>query len=550
MLDRTSAEGAVVTDAQPEGRTVGPGLGPGSAGRVDGLLAAAAAAHPDRPAVIGETRLTFADLDARASRYAEALRPLIAGRGAPVVVSSAPHPEFMAAYYGAIRAGAVAIPMNPLLPDPAVERIIEQSGAVVALLAPRVFTRVEASRPRLPRLAHVFRLWDDAGEGGVLVAAGPGPTSTARAGGPASVTPVADGSDPAVVMFTSGTTGPSKGVAVSHHAVRTNAAQFGDAHGIDDRSVVMCHLPIVSPMHMNAAVRAGACQLLCPDPDIRSSVRMANAHRATHYYSLPVRLARLASAPELGGLAFDTVRMIAAGNQTIAAHIIKGLSERFGVPVFQGYGLTESTHLAHTDGPVEPRPGSAGPPVAGSRSRIVDTVTGRVRGPGEVGELQINGPQLMTGYVNRPELSPFDDEGWFATGDVARLDEDGYLYVLDRLADVFRHDGLLVSPSRLERALEAHPDVVEVGVADQPDGSRGRTPVAFVVPKDARSDSGPMQCGALLAAVNSSLEAHERIRHAVVTDAVRRSATNGKVDRKALREELARRPAPEVLDEG
>ncbi|MFF4159180.1 class I adenylate-forming enzyme family protein [Streptomyces sp. NPDC001678] len=498
------------------------------------MLASTAAAFPDRVAVVGGGhRWTYAGLDAAATACARALRPLVAP-GTPVAVSSFPHPAFLAGYYGAVRAGAVVLPLNPLLPDAAVERVLEQSGAGVALVTPEVYDRVRGMRGRLPRLARLHPWWGED-------AAVPLTDTTAAAWEAPSPSPGEE--DIAAVMFTSGTTGPSKGVAVSHRAVRVNAAQFGRCHHMDAASVVLCHLPIVSPMHMNAAVRAGACQVLCPSPDIMTSVRLANEHRATHYYSLPVRLARLATDPDLARLSLESVSMIAAGNQTLAPRIVSGLSQRFGVPVFQGYGLTESAHLAHTDGPVHPRPGSCGPPVPGSESRIVDIDTAEVLAPGEVGELQVRGPQLMSGYTNRPELRPFDEEGWFATGDVGSLDEEGYLYVLDRLVDVFRHEGMLVSPSLIERLLQEHPEVAEAAVADRADGEQGRAPVAFLVLTEPAPVDREKTVTAVLESVNAVLEPHERLRDAVVVPAVPRSATNGKVDRKALRAGLCDGPA-------
>ncbi len=157
----------------------------------------------------------------------------------------------------------------------------------MALLHPEVFERVRGMRERLPRLAHLHPWWGEGAAVPLLDTTNTTDTTAAGSWSPGS------GSDIAVVMFTSGTTGPSKGVAVSHRAVRTNAAQFGECHHIGAESVVLTHLPIVSPMHMNAAVRVGACQVLCPSPDIVASVRRADAHRATHYYSLPVRLLSL-----------------------------------------------------------------------------------------------------------------------------------------------------------------------------------------------------------------------------------------------------------------
>lgn len=504
---------------------------------VDAMLSATAALLPDHVAVIGEEDapggvLTYAELDALASTYACALQPLLSGPGQLVAISNAPHPSFVAAYYGAIRAGAVVVPVNPMLPEKSLERILEQSGAVLALLTPEAHLSVTAMRDRLPKLTTTFQLWS-AGKTDT------GPALVRRAGDeqPTAVSTTAE--DLAVVLFTSGTTGPSKAAAISHRSVGINARQFGQAHHIGSDSVVLCHLPIISVMHMNAAVLAGASQLLCPAPDIAGSLRRAARFGATHYYSLPVRLAQLATDPSLAGITVDSLQLIAAGNQTLATGTIRQLSRRFGVPVFQGYGLTESTHLAHTDGPVRPRPGSAGPPVAGSRSRIVDLLTGAVLGPHQLGQLQIRGPQLMQGYLNRPDLVPFDEDGWFSTGDVATLDGEDYLYVADRLADVFWHDDLLISPSKLESLLAEQAGVREVAVADQSDGARGRSPVAFVVMTHPQLDPrGPV------AVVNALLEPHERIRSVVAVDQVHRSATNGKVDRLRLRNQLVTHPAP------
>jgi long-chain acyl-CoA synthetase len=506
------------------------------AGSVDAMLAATAALLPDKVAIIGEEDtpggvLTYAELDALASTYACALQPLLSGPDQLVAISNAPHPSFVAAYYGAIRAGAVVVPVNPMLPEKALERILEQSGAVLALLTPEAHLSVTAMRGRLPKLTNTFQLWSaaNANTGSALV-------RHADDEQPAAVSTTAE--DLAVVLFTSGTTGPSKAAAISHRAVAINARQFGQAHHICSESVVLCHLPIISVMHMNAAVLAGASQLLCPAPNIADSLQRAARFGATHYYSLPVRLTQLATDPSLAGIALDSLQMIAAGNQTLATSTIRQLSRRFGVPVFQGYGLTESTHLAHTDGPDQPRPGSAGPPVAGSQSRIVDLVTGAVLEPHQLGQLQIRGPQLMRGYLNRPELVPFDKDGWFSTGDVGTLDSDDYLYVADRLVDVFHHDGQLISPSKLEMLLAGQAGVREVAVADQADGERGRSPVAFVVMTQPQLDPrGPV------AVVNALLEPYERIRHVVTVEKVYRSATNGKVDRLRLRNQLAEHPA-------
>jgi long-chain acyl-CoA synthetase len=289
------------------------------------------------------------------------------------------------------------------------------------------------------------------------------------------------GGRPACILFTSGTTGLPKGVPLSHRNLAANAAQIVRAHRLSPNSVTVNHLPTYHLMHLNSAVWSGATQILCTDPDPVVATRTAAEAGATHYYSLPMRLARLAGDPRLRELRLETVRAILSGGSALAPAAAAALTDHFGVPVMQGYGLAETSPLTHCDQPPWPRYGSVGPPVAATECRIVDVATRAVLPPGDKGEVQVRGPQVMSGYLDPAEPSPVDADGWLSTGDIGRIDEDGYLFLIDRLKDTFKYDDQLVAPAEIEHVVAGHPAVSECVVLDAPDPVHGAVAVAMVV---------------------------------------------------------------------
>src|SRR5262249_20308968 len=226
------------------------------------------------------------------------------------------------------------------------------------------------------------------------------------------------------VHFTSGTTGPAKGVRLSHRNLTVNAAQVAGGHGLDHPSVVLNHLPTYHLMHLNSAVFAGATQVLCPGDDTAAAIEAANEHRATRFYSLPVRLLRLADDPRLPELKLATVEAVMSGGSALSPAAATTLSRHFGIPVTQGYGLAETSPLTHTDRIAAPRIGSVGTVVSGTECRIVDLDSRAVLGAGERGEVQLRGPQLMSGYLDPIQPTGIDTDGWLSTGDVGYQDAD------------------------------------------------------------------------------------------------------------------------------
>ncbi|WP_329580424.1 AMP-binding protein [Kitasatospora sp. NBC_01250] len=504
----------------PEPRTAAGTPPAAPPARLDDLLARAARRHGDRTAVRTDRgALSFTELDAAATRCAAAVQALVGSTGAVVALASPLDPLFAAAFHGIVRSGNVVAPVNPLLRAAELRHLLGTTRAALAIVTPAILAELEPVRGELPDLLDAVVLdgqWPDQE--------------------PAEV---AAGGDIACLQFTSGTTGPPKAAVLTHRNLLVNAAQVAEAHRLGAGSVVLNHLPKYHLMHLNSALYAGATQVLCAESDPVEAVHAANRSGATHYYSIPMRLIRLAADERLPELRFDSTRMIASGGAALPSQAAEALRRHFGVPVFQGYGLAETSPLTHSDGPDRPRPGSVGPVVCDTECRIVELDTRRVLSAGEAGEVEVRGPQVMRGYLHGEP--PLDAEGWLSTGDVGYTDEDGYLFLVDRIKDVFKCDNYLVSPTEVEKTLRGHPAVADCVVFDVPDPVSGAVAAAFVVLADVPADAAAGALDAVLAAANARLPYYQHVRAARAVDAIARS-TNGKIQRRELREQfIARR---------
>ncbi|MFI7499856.1 class I adenylate-forming enzyme family protein [Streptomyces sp. NPDC049687] len=502
-------------------------------GTLDRLLTRAAAARPGHPAVIAPDRVaTFAELDESASALAGVLRTVLSGHGQVVAVSALLDPDFTVAYFGVARSGHVAAVVNPLLREDDLVHVLGLSGARAAFVDSGLYPCLAAVRDRLPGLEHVFLL----GPAGDPAPARHLTELLATAPAAPAAPPAAPSPDDVVCLhFTSGTTGRPKAVRLTHRNLLVNAHQIAVAHALDGDSVAVNHLPTYHPMHQNSALHALATQVLCTEPDPAAPVRTANRHRATHLYSLPFRLALLAQHERLPDLKLDTVAHIASGGSALPPAAASRLSAHFGVPVFQGYGLAETSPLTHSDDPHSPVPGSVGRPVHGTECRVVDVETRQVLPGGESGEVQVRGPQVMRGYLGAPAASGVEPDGWFSTGDVGRIGPDGRLFLVDRLKDVFKYHNWLVSPSETERALRRHALVADCVVFDHPEGAAGAVAHALVV---LRTGEGTDESGALAEVcrlANSGLPYFQQVRYAEAVPSIPRSP-GGKVRRRELRD--------------
>ncbi|MER7948728.1 long-chain fatty acid--CoA ligase [Streptomyces sp. NPDC096079] len=437
-----------------------------------GFLVETAARQPERPALrLGERVITYGELDERTARAAALLRSEGVRPGDRVALMLPNVPEFVVLYYGALRAGAVVVPMNPLLKTRETEFHLTDSGAV------RLFE------------------WHQApGEGAQGAVAAGVPHTAVEPGAFASelaehepLREVADtdGEDMAVLLYTSGTTGRPKGAVLTHAGLRHNT-EVNSVHIQEMRpdDVVVGCLPLFHIFGqictMSAAVRSGASLVLVPRFEPGAVLDAVARERATVFEGVPTMYAALLQHPSDADV--STLRMCISGGASLPVEILHGFERRFGCSVLEGFGMSETSPVVTFNHPDRPRKaGSIGTPIRDVEVRLLDD-EGRDVAPGEIGELAVRGPNVMKGYWNRPEeTAAAIPDGWLRSGDLARADEDGYLYVVDRKKDMIIRGGYNVYPREIEEVLHEHPAVALAAVVGFPHPELGEEVAAAVV---------------------------------------------------------------------
>jgi long-chain acyl-CoA synthetase len=455
------------------------------------------AAHhfPDGAAILFEDRrVSYRDLDRAASRAALGLGAWGVGPGDRVALFLPNIPAFAVAYHAVLKLGAIAVSVNVMLTTEELAVLLEDAGARV------VFT-VGALWPRLAPLAGDLVRRDR-----VVICEGDveGVTTLEALGaGQAERLPARDmePSAPAAILYTSGTTGRQKGATLSHANVVSNvlAVQRYMRMGPEDRLLVTLPLFHVAAQNvlMLGGVSAASTLVLERRFDVLRCAEAIERHRVTIVTGVPtIYIALLNAGVRPPGLA--SVRFYKSAAATMPAEIARRWRDTYGQTILEGYGLTETSPAATFNHEYQYRAGSVGTPVEMVDMRVVDEEDRDVM-PGTWGEVVFRGPNVMLGYWNRPEDTRAAMRGgWFHTGDIGYLDEDGYLYLVDRVKDMINTAGLKIWPREVEEVLYRHPAVRECAVVGMPDPVRGEIARAFVVP----------QPGAALA--DTELDAHCR----------------------------------------
>jgi long-chain acyl-CoA synthetase len=437
------------------------------------LLSDAAGEDGDHPVVkLDDIVLTYAQLDEAVGRAAGMLRSLGVAEGDRVGMQLPNVPYFPIIYFAALRLGAVVVPMNPLLKDREVAYHLSDSGSKVMI---------------------GWHQFEQAGEGGseeagaqcVIVKPGEFEGKLAEAEPVKEVTDRAD-DDPAVIIYTSGTTGTPKGAALMHTNLRVGAdvgRELVDA-GPDWVGVATLPLFHVFGMNsvMNVCVRSRGMITLVPRFEPGKVLEVIERDKATSFAGVPTMYAALLHHPEREQHDVSSLNLCVSGGSALPVEVLRGFDEAFGAKVLEGYGLSETTGMGTFNVPDrERRPGSIGVPVGGTEIRLVDN-DGNDVPAGEPGELVMRGPFVMKGYWNREEATEeVMRGGWFHTGDIATVDEDGYFYIVDRKKDLIIRGGYNVYPREIEEVLYAHPAVREAAVIGVPHESLGEEVGAAVV---------------------------------------------------------------------
>ncbi|MEY2272743.1 long-chain fatty acid--CoA ligase [Streptomyces sp. BF23-19] len=437
-------------------------------------MTGSAAAHGDRIAIRHETTtLTYAQLDDLTARTAALLQDRGVRPGDRVAVITPNVPHFPIAYYGILRAGAVVVPMNPLLKAPEIAFILRDAGARTVLTSP--MSAAETAEAAT------------ATETDCLVLEPGGFDALLDGIEPVVAVFDAQDTDSAVILYTSGTTGTPKGAELTHRNLLTNTATTVQTlFHVGPGDVLFGGLPLFHAFGqtcgLDTAVAAGATLSLLTRFHPAAALETIHRDAVTVLLGVPTMYAALVHAELPDG--FDAPRLCLAvsGGASVPVEVLHGFEQRFGVDVLEGYGLSETFPVAAFNMPDRPRkPGSVGLPVRGVELRLVNE-DGTSTGTGEVGEIVIRGENVMAGYHGRPRATAEAIRGgWFHTGDLARVDEDGYYFIVDRAKDMIIRGGHNVYPREVEEVLYRHPAVAEAAVVGIPDPRLGEEIAALVV---------------------------------------------------------------------
>jgi long-chain acyl-CoA synthetase len=441
-------------------------------------LVASRERYPDRIALrCDDLQLSYAEFDAAAARVATLLERAGVEPGDRVGVMLPNVPAFAVVFYGIVYRGAVAVPMNPLLKAREVAYYLSNSGAKALVATPAFAEEASAGAAEVGA-----RCWlvDDVGLAELI------------ADLPAQVAPVERGDDDvAVILHTSGTTGKPKGAMLTHGNLERNAeVSVRTLVQTGPEDVVMGCLPLFHVFGLtcglNGSVLAGAMLTLIPRFDPRKALEVIERDAVTVFEGVPTMYSALLSvADQARPGATRSLRTCVSGGAALPVQVLADFEKAFGCTVLEGYGLSESSPAASFNHPGRPRKaGSIGTPIEGVEMRVVD-LDGVEVPQGQTGQIQIRGHNVMKGYWNLPEATAetITAEGWLNTGDVGRVDADGYFYIVDRTKDMIIRGGYNVYPREIEEVFYEHPAVAEAAVIGIPHDSLGEEVGAAVALK-------------------------------------------------------------------
>jgi long-chain acyl-CoA synthetase len=487
------------------------------------LLSRSAAEHPDRVVIkLDDSELSYAALDEAAARVAGLLRAKGVQPGDRVGIMLPNVAYFPFCYFGALHAGAAVVPMNVLLKEREVAYYLGDSEAKV-LLAWHQFADA----------AHAGAEQTDAEC--VLVEPGEFEALLERCQ-PTHEVAERRPEDTAVILYTSGTTGTPKGAELTHSNLLRNVEVSVGLFGLDERAVTLGALPFFHAFGqtcaLNATVSVGGCLTLIPRFDGGKALEILERDRVTVFEGVPTMYAAMLHDPRADETDTSALEVCVSGGAAMPVEIMRAFEQKFGCQILEGYGLSETSPLASFNRrDRERKPGSIGLPIDGVEMRVIDDDGNEVP-QGDVGEVAIRGHNIMKGYWRREEATAeaIDADGWFKTGDIAKVDEDGYFFIVDRKKELVIRGGFNIYPREIEEVLYEHPDVREAAVIGIPHDALGEEVAAAVALKPG-AKSTP---GELRDFVKQRVAAYKYPRHVWLVDELPKGPT-GKILKREIK---------------
>jgi long-chain acyl-CoA synthetase len=494
------------------------------------------------------TTFEFGRLHALVEKMAASLAASGVSKGDRVALMLPNCPQYVISFFATVRLGAIVTQINPMYVEREIEHILNDSGAETIVVYAAVYERVKAVLPDSNLKTIIVVDFGDEPEG---LDAGHHAFGNflSMDADPAPYVEIDPAEDVAALQYTGGTTGVSKGAMLTHRNLVANVQQAIDVfvRNPDQFTGRRCvgALPFFHIYGLTCVmlfgIRLGVEQVLLPRFEVGEALAVFENARPTMFSGVPTMyMALLASGEDLRKHHLHDVMIFNSGGSALPVNLKRSFEERVGKPLFEGYGLSEASPVTHNNPPFlgEGREGSIGIPIPSTDARIVDVETGETEMPvGESGELIVKGPQVMKGYLNMPEETARTlKDGWLHTGDVAKMDEDGYFFIVDRKKDMIVASGYNVYPREVEEVLFEHPDVAEAVAIGVPDDYRGESVKAFIVKRSGATTTEEV----ILAFCRERLAPYKAPRTVEFRDDLPKSAVGKLLRRVLVDEERAR----------
>ncbi|MGL5943742.1 MAG: class I adenylate-forming enzyme family protein [Waterburya sp.] len=436
---------------------------------------------PHKVALIFEEKsFTYQHLDQLASRVAYGLRGLGIKQGDRVALFLPNIPEFIISYLGILKLGAIAVSVNVMFKSEEVSHVLNDCAAKIVITTEAQCKYVSIAD--LPQLEQIIIAEGESEQKLSLEQLMANADSRAKA-------VAVERNTPASIVYTSGTTGFSKGATLSHGNVISNMYAQNRCCRMTADDKLLLYLPLFHCFGQNAILNAGlnACATIVLQRrfELEQVLKNVTVHNVTMFFGVPTVFIKLLKA-DISPQVFQSIRYYFSAAASMPVAVVQHWQSEYGLTIHEGYGLTETSPCACYNHDLQYKFGSVGMPIENVEMKIVD-VYGEQLPPGELGEIAIRGPNVMLGYWNRPQATAQAiKNGWFHTGDLGRIDEQGFFYIVDRLKDMINMSGFKVYPNEVEQVIYQHPAVAEVAIYGVPDPEKGEIVKANIVAKNSK----------------------------------------------------------------